>query len=53
MKIYYILLCLFFTSCTINIVQTDTHGVAEDVVDTDPSNDVKADADLSLEGHTI
>lgn len=41
-------LCFFNTSCTFNIIQTDTHGYADDVVDSDPSTDVKPQTDLTI-----
>jgi len=45
------LLCsclLVMVGCTINMIQTDTHGTAEDVVNSDPQTDVKADPVISL-----
>ncbi len=45
----FITLCLIgFTGCTFNIIQTDTHGVASDVVDDTSTNDVKPQTDLSI-----
>lgn len=45
-------LCIIFllTSCTFSISVVDTHGQAEDVVDTqqEPQNDIKPTLDLSL-----
>ncbi len=48
-----IFLAFLCTSCTLNIIQTDTHGESSDVADSDPSTDVKADPELSLHGHPI
>lgn len=48
MRLSFSVLCMILTSCTINIIQTDTHGQAEDVVDSDPSTDVKPQTDLSI-----
>jgi len=36
-------LSFFFTSCTINISLTDTHGSATDVGDTKPTTEVQTD----------
>lgn len=38
------------SSCTINIIQTSTHGTASDVVDSDPTT--RTDADVSIPGLT-
>lgn len=34
--------------CTISIIQTDTHGVATDVVDETATTEAKTDADLNI-----
>jgi len=39
---------IFLLSCTISIIQTDTHGTAEDVVDSTPTTTTETDADLSI-----
>jgi hypothetical protein len=43
---------ILLTACTINIMQTDTHGSATDVVDSDAkaNADLKADLSLPLKG---
>ncbi len=47
-SLVYIFLAFLCTSCTINMIQTDTHGVASDIVDSDPTTDVKPQTDLSI-----
>ena len=37
-----------FAGCTISIIQTDTHGLADDVVDSEPKTDAKVDANLEI-----
>lgn len=41
---------IFLTSCTLSMIQTDTHGTASDVVDdtSTSSPDIKPDVNLSL-----
>ena len=43
-----LLLNCLLESCTINIIQTDTHGQASDVVDSDPSTDAKPDISVPV-----
>jgi hypothetical protein len=50
MKKLFILLLLFLSSCTLNIIQTDTHGVAKDVVDDTNKTDATADVSLPIKG---
>lgn len=47
-----VVLGLFMAACTINMIQTDTHGTASDVVDSDAkaNADIKADATIPLKG---
>ncbi len=44
----YIPLFLLLTSCTFNIAQTDTHGYADDVNDTNQTADGKLDATIPI-----
>jgi hypothetical protein len=49
MRIFTIVLTatvLFFSGCTLSIIQTDTHGVSSDVVD--DTNETEADADVDV-----
>lgn len=39
---------MFCTSCTVSIIMTDTHGSAEDVVDSSPTTEAKTDAQVDL-----
>lgn len=49
MRILFIgLLTLIASGCTISIIQTDTHGSAEDVVDSTPTTSTDAKADLDI-----
>jgi len=50
MKKLLFILPLFFSliGCTISITQTDTHGVSDDVVDTNASADADVQADASI-----
>jgi hypothetical protein len=41
-------LMVFFSSCTISMINTSTHGSASDVVDSTPTTETKTDADVSL-----
>lgn len=41
-------LLLLLSACTINIMQTDTHGTASDVVDSTSKSDADIQTDLSL-----
>ncbi len=36
------------TSCTINLIQTDTHGIAEDIGDPTSKTEVEADPNLTI-----
>jgi len=44
------LLALFCTGCTLNIIQTDTHGHAEDVVDDTSSASPNIEASIPIKG---
>ncbi len=46
MRNIFLLLFLISNACTINIIQTDTHGVASDVVD--DTNEEQVDPSLSV-----
>lgn len=39
---------MMMTSCTLSFTNVSTHGSASDVVDSDPSNDVKSNPTLNL-----
>lgn len=43
--LFFLIAC---TSCTVNLIQTDTHGFAEDVVDDVSKTDANVDANLSI-----
>lgn len=48
-KFYCAIASLFLcTSCTVSIIMTDTHGTAEDVVDSTPTTETKTDATVDL-----
>lgn len=50
-KYFFLLaICTSFISCTINITQTDTHGYADDVVDTKNEQEVQAEAHIPVSG---
>lgn len=42
------LITITLTGCTINIINTSTHGVATDVVDSDPKTDANVKASVAL-----
>ena len=48
MIMYLLLISFIIQSCTINMIQTDTHGVAEDVVDSDPSTTANPDVSIPV-----
>lgn len=43
---FLVVLCL--PACTLNLIQTDTHGTASDVVDSDPRTDPTVDANANV-----
>lgn len=43
-----ILMILCLPACTLNLIQTDTHGTASDVVDSDPRTDPTVDANANV-----
>ena len=42
------ILLFIFSSCTLSIIQTDTHGVSSDVVDDTNETDAEADVDVPV-----
>lgn len=34
--------------CSLNMIQTDTHGYADDIVDSDPKSDIKPSPQLEI-----
>lgn len=47
------LLCLSFSGCTFSIILTDTHGSAEDVVDSTPTQETDIQAEVPLKTNII
>lgn len=45
--------CIFLSACTWNIVQTDTHGTASDVVDSDPKTEAQVSPQISVPASVI
>ena len=43
-----VFMMMFCTSCTVSIIMTDTHGSAEDVVDSAPTTEAKTDATVDM-----
>ena len=43
-----LVITLFFTSCTVSIIMTDTHGSATDVVDSTPKTETTTDAKVDM-----
>lgn len=43
-----IFICAHICGCTMSIIVTDTHGEADDVVDSSPKTDAKLDADFEV-----
>lgn len=45
-------LCVLFAtllcSCTVSVILTNTHGTAEDVVDSTPTTETKTDAQVEV-----
>lgn len=44
----FLFLPAILTGCTISIIQTDTHGAAEDIVDNTSSQRVEPETNLSV-----
>ena len=42
------LLGMALSGCTVSIIMTDTHGVADDIVDSTPTTETRTDADISV-----
>lgn len=47
-RLFFIPFIVLFSSCTISMINTSTHGTASDVVDSTPTTETKTDADISL-----
>ncbi len=52
-KLLIAFLSLAMTSCTLSIIQTDTHGQATDVVDSTPSTTAETQADISIPAKVV
>lgn len=48
MKYLFVIALLMATSCTINMIQTDTHGVATDVGDSVTKDDLDANVQIPI-----
>lgn len=43
-----LLISIILPSCTVNMINTSTHGTATDVVDSDPKTDANVKASVAL-----
>ena len=48
MRLLFAIALLVATSCTINMIQTDTHGVAQDVGDSVTKDDLDANVQIPI-----